>query len=162
VRLSSKQGGLLFTALALAFGPGCATTNWADEPGKAVPVSLAANTEAGDQFLNKLTAARSAHGLGAPIVTPSYQTEVRNFADDLQSGKTSAPGAQRAITAWGRYTFQNRVDAWAIDCGSQAADLPSELVKVQTAFISYAAAYFRPQSSASDQCAVLVIAPQPH
>jgi hypothetical protein len=149
-------------ALALALGAGCATTHWADEPGRSVPLSLAANEEMGDQFLNALTAARSANGLPAPVITPRYQSEIRNFAEDLQSGKTSAAGAQRAITAWGRNAFQSRVVAWALDCGGPKPEIPDALATTPSAVVSYAAAYFRPQSSPADQCAVLVISVQAH
>src|SRR5579884_4257150 len=107
----SIRPALVAGGLALALGSGCATSRWADEPGKAVPVSLVANEEIGDQFLNALTAARQANGLPAPVVTPRYQTEIRTFAEDLQAGKTSVPGAQRAITTWGRTAFQTSVAA---------------------------------------------------
>ena len=149
-------------ALALVLGAGCATTHWADEPGRAVPISLAANEEIGDQFLDALTAVRSANGLPAPVVTPRYQSEIRNFAEDLQSGKTSAAGAQRAITAWGRTAFQSRVMAWALDCGGPKPEIPDALATIPSAVVSYAAAHFRPVSSPADQCAILVISVQPH
>ncbi len=149
-------------ALALAIGSGCATARWADEPGKAVPVSLAANEEAGDQFLNALTSAREANGLPAPVVTPSYQSEIRNFAEDLQAGKTSVPGAERAISSWGHARFQTNVMAWALDCGGPTPEVPDTLVKTPSAVVSFAAAHFRPQSAAGEQCAVLVVSVQPH
>ena len=154
--------GLSTVALTLAFAAGCASTRWADEPGKAVPISFAANEEAGDQFLNALTAAREANGLPAPVVTPSYQTEIRNFAQELQAGKTSVPAAQRAITTWGRSRFEARVVAWALDCGGPTPEVPDALVKTPSAVVSFAAAHFRPQSSGADQCAVLVLSVQPH
>jgi hypothetical protein len=149
-------------ALGLALGAGCATSHWADEPGRSVPLSFAANEEAGDQFLSALTAAREKNGLPAPVVTPSYQSEIRNFAEDLQAGKTSVPGAQRAITTWGRTRFQTKVAAWALDCGGPAPEVPDALTSVPSAVVSFAAAHFRPQSSPAEQCAVLVIAVQPH
>lgn len=127
-----------------------------------MPVSLVANEEAGDQFLNALTEARTANGLPAPVVTPRYQGEIRSFAEDLQAGKTSAPGAQRAITTWGRTAFQTRVNAWALDCGGPKPELPPELVTTPSAFVSFAAAHFRPQSAAAEQCAVLVVSVLPH
>jgi hypothetical protein len=153
-----KSLGLVL-ALVLS---GCATTHWADEPGRSVPLSLAANEEAGDQFLTALTEARTANGLPAPVVTPRYQGEIRNFAEDLQSGKTSAPGAQRAITTWGRTAFQSKVAAWTLDCAGAKPELPDELVSTPSAFLSFAAAHFRPQSSAAEQCAVLVVSVLPH
>ncbi len=158
----SIRPALMAAGLAVVFGSGCATSRWADEPGKAVPVSLAANQEMGDQFLNALTAAREANGLPAPVVTPRYQSEIRNFAQDLQAGKTSVPRAQRAITTWGRAAFQTPVTAWALDCAGPQPELPEALVKIPTAVVSYAAARFQPQSAAGEQCAVLVIAIQPH
>jgi len=149
-------------ALALSLGAGCATSRWADEPGKAVPVSFAANEEAGDQFLSALTSAREANGLPAPVVTPSYQSEIRNFAEDLQAGKTSVPGAERAITTWGRTRFQTKVVAWALDCGGPTPEVPEPLVKTPSAVVSFAAAHFRPQSAGTEQCAILVVSVQPH
>ncbi len=158
----SIRPALIAGGLALALASGCATSRWADEPGKAVPVSRAANEEVADQFLNALTAARQANGLPAPVVTPRYQSEIRNFAEDLQSGKTSAPGAQRAIRSWGRAAFQTSVAAWALDCTASPQSIPEALVRVPAAVVSYAAAHFQPQSAASEQCAVLVISVQPH
>ena len=83
-------------ALALA---ACATSRWPDKPGKPVIVSQAANVEAPTSSSTALTAARRARGLPEPVVTPRNQTDIRNFADDLQAGRASAPGAQRAIEA---------------------------------------------------------------
>jgi hypothetical protein len=143
--------------LALSFG--CASTPWPDEPGVPVALGQAANVEADDSFLTALTTARQAHGLPAPVVTPSYQSEIRNFAEDLQSGKTSAAGARRAIEAWGGVTYHHAVESWMVDCASGAPQIPSALGELPAAVVSYAAAHFRPRSLAADQCVVLVVVP---
>ncbi len=92
-------------------------------------------------------------------MTPRNQTDIRNFADDLQAGRTSAPGAQRAIEAWGAKAYQGHVESWLLDCtGGRAPELPPKLVEEPSAVVSYAAAQFRPTSAAVDQCAVLVVA----
>jgi hypothetical protein len=148
-----------FAGVGLAFALSCASTPWPDEPGLPVAVGLAANVDAGDSFLTALTAARAARGRPAPLVTPRYQSEIRNFAEDLQAGKTSAAGARRAIESWGRVAYRRPVANWVIDCGSgQPPQIPSALAELPVAVISYAAAHFRPRSSASEQCAVLVVA----
>jgi hypothetical protein len=137
----------------------CATSRWPDEPGKPVTVSQAANVEVADQFMTALTAARRARGLPEPVVTPRNQGDIRNFADDLQAGRTSAPGAQRAIEAWGEKAYQGRVESWLLDCtGGRTLELPPKLIEEPSAVVSYAAAQFRPASSSADQCAVLVVA----
>jgi hypothetical protein len=145
-------------AFALALG-GCASSRWADEPGKPVTTSQVGNVDAGDQFLTALAAARRARGLPEPVVTPRYQSEIRNFADDLQAGRTSAPGAQRAAQAWGRVAYQGPVDSWLVDCTpGQRQQIPAALLDSPSVVVSYAAAQFRPASAAADQCAVLVVA----
>ncbi len=137
----------------------CASTPWPDEPGLPVAVGMAANVDADDAFLAALTAARAARGLPAPLVTPHYQSEIRNFADDLQAGKTSAAGAQRAIETWGRLAYQRPVATWLVDCGTGLQPrIPAALAALPVAVVSYAAAHFRPRSLATDQCAILVAA----
>lgn len=144
----------------LVLGLSCASTPWPDEPGLPVELGRAANVEAGDAFLSTLTATRSTHGLPAPLVTPRYQSDIRTFAEDLQSGKTSAAGARRAIEAWGNTAFHRQVDSWIVDCGpGQAPRIPASLVDRPAVAVSYAAAHFRPRSLGQDQCAVLVVAP---
>ena len=148
--------------VSLAVALSCASNPWPDEPGLPVAVGLAANVDAGDAFLAALTAARAARNLPAPLVTPHYQSEIRNFAEDLQAGKTSAAGAQRAIEAWGRVAYRRPVASWLIDCGAgQPPKIPSALAELPSAVVSYAAARFRPRSMAADQCAILVVAPKP-
>ncbi|MES1209488.1 MAG: hypothetical protein ABUS79_26415 [Pseudomonadota bacterium] len=143
-------------ALALA---GCATSRWPDEPGKPVIVSQATNVEIADQFLTALTAARSARGLPEPVVTPRTQTDIRRLAEDLQAGRASAPGAQRAIEAWGRTAYQGPVESWLLDCtAGKTPEIPDKLISESSAVIAYAAAQFRPTSAAADQCAVVVVA----
>lgn len=158
-RDQALRHAVLAFGLAL-LGTACATTPWPDEPGKPVPVSQAANVEAGEQFMTALTAARAARGLPPPVVAPRYQTELRNFADDLQSGRASAAGVLRAIHTWGRVTYQAGVDAWVLDCTGRTPEPPSALVSIPTAVVSYTGASFRPQSATADQCAVLVVSPR--
>ena len=154
MRLALRFGGV---GLALALS--CASTPWPDEPGLPVAVGLAANVDAGDSFLTALTAARATRNLPAPLVTPHYQSEIRNFAEDLQAGKTSAAGARRAIESWGRVAYQRPVASWLIDCGpASTPQIPSALAELPIAVVSYAAGHFRPRSMAADQCAVLVVA----
>jgi hypothetical protein len=143
----------------LALGLSCATTPWPDEPGLPVELGRAANVEAGDAFLSALTTTRSTHGLPAPLVTPRYQSDIRTFAEDLQSGRTSAAGARRAIEAWGSAAFHRQVDSWVVDCGPGQPRIPESLVERPAVAVSYAAAHFRPRSLGQDQCAVLVVAP---
>jgi hypothetical protein len=154
------RGGLgcLTVALALA---ACATSRWPDEPGKPVTVGQAANVDVGDQFLSALTAARQARGLPEPVLTPRNQSEIRIFAEDLQAGRTSAPGAQRAIESWGQKAYQGRVESWLLDCtGGRALEIPPKLIEEPVAVVSYATAQFRPASAAVDQCVVLVVGPR--
>ena len=93
------------------------------------------------------------------MVTPRYQSEIRNFAEDLQAGKTSAAGARQAIERWGRVAYQRPVASWVIDCGAgQPPQIPSALAELPVAVVSYAAGHFRPRSLAAEQCAVLVVA----
>lgn len=152
-----RRGLPWFTfALALA---ACATSRWPDEPGKPVTVSQTANVDVADQFFSALTEARHARGLPEPIVTPRTQSEIRNFADDLQAGRTSAPGAQRAIEAWGRVAYHGPVESWLLDCtGGRKVEIPPKLIEQPSAVVAYAAAQFRPASAPVDQCAVLVVA----
>jgi hypothetical protein len=137
----------------------CATSRWPDEPGKPVPVAMAENVEAADQFFDALTAARQQRGLAPAVTVPRYQSEIRNFADDLQQGKTSAPGAQRAIRTWGQLSFQAPVDTWLVDCGpGHPPELPDPLLSAPTVVLAYGAAHFHPTSAPADQCVVLVVA----
>ena len=69
---------------------GCAGHPWPDEPGVPVALSRAANGQADDAFLTRLTADRRAANLPAPLVTPRHQTDIRAFAEDLQAGKLTA------------------------------------------------------------------------
>lgn len=152
----------MFVALAALAGA-CATSRWPDEPGKPVPASLAENVEAGDQFLNALTAARQQKGLPAPVTVPQYQDDLRVFATELQEGHTSAPRAQRAMQEWGEKRFHARVDTWLVDCASgHPPEVPEKLANSETALVvAYAAAHFHPNSAQGDQCAVLVVASRP-
>jgi hypothetical protein len=158
---SARRAARPFAALGLALTLSCASTPWPDEPGLPVAVGLVANVDAGDSFLTALTAARAARSLPAPLATPRYQSEIRNFAEDLQAGKTSAAGARRAIERWGNVAYRRPVTSWLIDCGAgQSPQIPSALAGLPVAVVSYAAAHFRPRSMTADQCAVLVVALQ--
>jgi hypothetical protein len=138
---------------------GCASVPWPDEPGIPVAVSRAANLQTEDQFIARLTADRQAMNLPPPITAAQSQAGIRVYADDLQAGKLSAPAAQRAIEQWGKATFHRTISAWVIDCAAgDAMKLPGALVDRPAAVVSFAAAHFRPRSSAGDQCAVLVVA----
>jgi hypothetical protein len=153
------RAALRFAGVCLALVLSCASSPWPDEPGLPVAPGLAANFDAGDSFLTALTAARAARSLPAPLVTPRYQSEIRNFAEDLQAGRASVAGARRAIESWGRVAYQRPVASWLIDCGSgRAPQIPTVLAELPVAVVSYAAAHFRPRSLAHDQCAVLVVA----
>jgi hypothetical protein len=146
--------------VCLALGLSCASTPWPDEPGVPVALGRAANVEAGDAFLSALTATRGTLGLPAPLVTPRYQSDIRSFAEDLQSGKASAAGARRAAEAWGRLAYHRPVESWIVDCGAaQPPRVPGSLAGRPAVVVSYAAAHFRPRSLGQDQCAVLVVAP---
>lgn len=153
------RAGLRLAIVCLALALSCASNPWPDELGLPVTVGLAANVDAGDSFLAALTAARAARNLPAPLVTPRYQSEIRNFAEDLQAGKTSAAGAQRAIERWGSVAYQRQVASWLVDCGAgRPPQIPPALAALPSAVVSYAAAHFRPRSLAGNQCVVLVVA----
>jgi hypothetical protein len=160
VSLRGKRAGylpLIATAATLA----CAALPWPDEPGLPVETSRAANVQVEDAFLARLTADRGAAGRSAPVVTPRYQSEIRSFADELQSGKISAAEAQRSIARWGRVAFQRDVGAWVVSCtGGGTTTLPSELATMPSAVVAYAAAHFRPRSMTAEQCALLIVAVQ--
>ncbi len=159
MRAGLRLADLRFACVCLALVLSCASSPWPDEPGLPVAVGLAANVEADDSFLAGLTAARAARSLPAPLVTPRYQSEIRNFAEDLQAGRTSAAGARRAIESWGRLAYRRPVASWLVDCGAgQPPQIPSALAELPAAVVSYAAAHFRPRSLARDQCAILVVA----
>ena len=128
---------MVCAALAL----GCAGTSWPDEPGVPVALVQSDNVQAGDAFLDALSARRRALNLPAPIVTPSYPAGLRVIAEDLQAGKTSAAGAREAARGWGRTTYGQEVKSLVVDCGGPSgATPPQELVELPSAVISYAAA----------------------
>jgi hypothetical protein len=123
-----------------------------------VAVGQSANVEAGETFLAALTEKRRVAGHPAPLVTPRYQSDIRTFALDLQSGKISAVVARRAVDSWGQAAYQRTVEPWVIDCGAgDQMPIPQGLVELPSAVISYAAAHFHPRSLAGEQCAVLVV-----
>jgi hypothetical protein len=137
----------------------CASVPWPDEPGVPVAMSRAANVQAEDAFLARLTSERQAEGRPAPVVTPRYQSEIRPFAEDLQAGKVSAAEARRAIGGWGRTAFQRDVKTWVVSCtGGAVATPPSDLRAMPSAVVALAAAHFRPRSMTAEQCAILIVA----
>jgi hypothetical protein len=146
---------LLVLAIASA---GCATVRWPDEPGVPVPACHARNLETTDRFIERLTVARQQTLMPAPLETPSHQRSISKIAAALQDGLISAARAQDELERWGRAAYRGGVEALILDCAdASAAALPASLVKPPTAVISYAAAYFRPRSSSSEQCAILVV-----
>ena len=159
---NSRTRAIVLSAIAFigaASVAGCAGHPWPDEPGVPVALSRAANVQADDAFLTRLTADRRAANLTAPLVTPSHQTDIRAFAEDLQAGKLTASEARSAIDRWGRAAYQRPVAVWLIDCAAgENMKLPSALVSRPSAVVSFASAHFRPRSLAADQCAVLVVA----
>jgi hypothetical protein len=155
----SQRSVLRVAGVCLVLALSCASNPWPDEHGVPVAVGLAADVDAGDAFLTALTAARRGKNLPAPLVTPRYQSEIRNFAEDLEAGRASAAGAKRAIESWGRVAYQRPVASWLLDCGArQPPQIPAALAELPAAVVSYAAAHFRPRSLPRDQCAILVVA----
>jgi hypothetical protein len=149
----------LRAALLSAAIAGCARLPWPEEPGVPVALSRATIVQADDTFLAKLTAERRAANLPAPIVTPRHQDGLRIVAEDLQAGKLNAAEAARASERWGRAAYRRPVAAWLVDCAAgNGMKLPGALVDRPEAVVSFATAYFRPRSMATDQCAVLVVA----
>jgi hypothetical protein len=143
----------------LALALGCGGTSWPDEPGVPVALSQADNVQAGDAFLDALSARRRAINLPEPIITPRYQAELRVIAEDLQGGKLSATGARQSAQDWGRKAYGQDVEIFVADCAAPGGAVPPQrLVEMPAAVISYAAAHFRPRSLGRDQCAVLVVA----
>lgn len=160
--MNSRIRSIVLSAIAFtcaAVAPGCAGHPWPDEPGVPVALSRASNVQADDAFLTRLAADRRAANLPAPLVTPSHQTDIRAFAEDLQAGKLTASEARSAIDRWGQAAYQRPVAVWLIDCAAgETMKLPGALVNRPSAVVSFASAHFRPRSLAADQCAVLVVA----
>jgi hypothetical protein len=156
--IAKLRAGAL-SAAVMVFAVGCASSPWPDEPGVPVALSRAANVQAGDTFIARLTAERRASNLPPPVLTPHNQDDIRAFAEDLQAGKLSAAEAQRAIDRWARAAYRRAVVTWLVDCAAgDGMKLPRALVDRPSAVVSYAAAHFRPRSLAGEQCAVLVVA----
>jgi hypothetical protein len=155
----TRFGVLLGVSLGISLSLGCGHHPWPDEPGIPVDLVRADNVEAGDTFLASLTNRRRSASLAEPIIAPRYQGEIRTFAEDLQSGKTSVAEAERAIGAWARTTYGREVKTFALECASGSAmRLPDALVEMPFVVISFAAAHFRPRSVPGTQCAVLAAA----
>ena len=155
--LRGRRAGYL-PIVATAATLACATLPWPDEPGVPVEMGRAANVEAEDTFLARLTADRGAAERTAPVVTPRYQSEIRSFAEELQAGKISTAEARRSIERWGRAAFLRDVDAWVVSCTGGGMTVPSELASMPSAVVAVAAAHFRPRSMIAEQCALLIVA----
>jgi hypothetical protein len=147
------------TGVWLALALGCASARWPDEPGLPVAVIRSANLQAGDAFLDGLTARRATAGLPAPVVAGRLQLKLEPLVEALQAGRLSAPAARREAARLARQTYQTDADAWLVACaGAQPLDLPVALVDRPVAVIAYGGAHFRPRSAWADQCAVVVVA----
>jgi hypothetical protein len=149
---------VLLPLLGASLAASCAHSSWPDEPGVAVELAQAENVEAAALFLDALTSRRRAAGLSDPIVIPLYQDDMRHIAEDLQSGKVSAKGAERTVLSWAKAAFGRDVETFALDCAAgKPMSLPDLLVEEPFIVVNYAAAQFRPRSSQTRQCAVLAI-----
>jgi hypothetical protein len=103
-----------------------------------------------------LTSRRRAANLGAPILAPRHQDEIRAVAEDLQAGKLSAPAAEEAMRRWARAAYRREVKTFMVDCSmGPNMQMPTSLVTEPTLVLSYAAAHFRPRSAPAGQCAIL-------
>jgi hypothetical protein len=159
IRVTRLCAFVLRAFVLFALVAGCGGLPWPDEPGIPVALSRAANVQAEDAFIAKLTAERRGANLPAPVVTPRHQDDIRAVAEDLQAGKLTAGEAQRAADRWGRAVYQRPVMTWVLDCAAgEGMKIPRALVDRPSAVLSYAAAHFRPRSRANEQCAVLVVA----
>jgi hypothetical protein len=142
-----------------AVAASCSHSPWPDEPGVPVELARAENVNVGDGFLETLTNRRRAANRSAPIVAPRYQAEIQTFAEDLQAGKVSITGAERAIGKWARAAYRRDVTTFALDCSAGVnMPLPAELVEMPFVVISFAAVHFRPRSLPKPQCAILLTA----
>lgn len=162
---SLMRSGLAPLALVLGLAApatmGCASVGWTEERGAPVAISYAENYRANDQFLEGLADRRKEEPIPDPIVTPALQPQLRVIAEMLQAGQISVAEAQRASQRWGRKAYhRNNIDAWVLDCGhGRNMSFPSALVHRPTAVITYAAAYHKPPTVSSPQCAMLIVSP---
>jgi hypothetical protein len=152
-----------FAALALvtAGGAGCATLNWPpDEPGVPVPLDHDEDARVSAMFVETVAQRRAATAPPSPIVTPKRERSLAPIATSLQAGTLSAWEALRAGEFWGHAAYTTGdVDAWVLDCTTgHRLKIPARLLSPKTVVISYATAHFRPTSSASERCAIIVVA----
>jgi len=155
--MARVSGGSRSLLLGLTLVAGCSHSPWPDEPGIPVELARAENVESGDAFFAALTSRRHATARAEPVIAPRYQSEIRVFAEDLQVGKTTIGGAERAVAAWARRAYGVDVKTFLLDCSAaRAMPIPDSLVEKPVVVMSYAAAHFRPRSLPSTQCALLV------
>jgi hypothetical protein len=120
-----------------------------------VLVSYADNARVSDTFIEALTASRAGTTLPAPRATPYFEARVRRIAEAMQTGEASAPTALDNARRWGAAAFHRPVEVWLLDCGDTR--FPGALTSPPVVTIAYAAAHFRPRSSAMVQCAIVVV-----
>jgi hypothetical protein len=146
----------LLLCLAATLAASCSHTPWPDEP--VIPVELARtlNIESGDMFFAALTNRRRATARAEPVIAPGHQTEINVFAEDLQTGKATVGGTERAVAKWARRAYRVDVRVFLLDCAAGSAmPLPEVLVDMPVVVMSYAAAHFRPRSLPTTQCAIV-------
>ncbi|HVZ74210.1 MAG TPA: hypothetical protein VHJ20_17645 [Polyangia bacterium] len=139
-------------ALLTASLEGCASLRWPDEPGVPVLANHDDDARAAKVFVDAL-----AGGHGA---APKLERSLEPIAASLQAGVLSAGEALRAGGLWGGEAYAtDDVDAWVLDCTvGHPFEVPKRLLSAKTVAISFAPAHFRPQSSATEQCAIIVVA----
>jgi hypothetical protein len=151
---------LIAPALAAAsLATGCSHSNWPDEPGVPIELVRSANIDSSDVFWNGLLKQRRAAGLTDPLLGPRYQEGIEKLAEEVQTGKLSVAQAEHAVEAWARRAYHRDVTTYAIDCAAgRAMSVPSALARAPFVAMAYAAAHFRPQSSAANRCVILAAA----
>ena len=144
---------------AASLSTGCSHSNWPEEPGVPVELVRSANIDSGDAFWNGLVAQRRAAGLNDPMLGPRYQEGIEKLAEEVQMGKLSVAQAERAVDAWARSAYHRDITTYALDCAAgRAMPVPSVLARAPFVAMAYAAAHFRPRSSAANRCVILAAA----
>ncbi len=119
-------------------------------------MSRADNIDSEEAFLTALADRRRTTQRTEPVVAQRYQSEIRVFAEDLQTGKITVGGAERAVGTWARRAYGTRVEVFILDCAAgRTMQLPDRLIEMPVVVMAYAAAHFRPRSLANAQCAIL-------